>query len=152
MKFTTNFNNKLYCKAFIVLRPGSYRLGDVHDIYLNADFIGKAEIIDIKPVNVDKLNNFMAFIDSGYNATECRDIISKMYKDKLIIINCMLLVYHGKPHREIKVRYTYELKSGKKVKETFNLNALESGMPEIIKHNYEQSGDPVIAISSRELI
>lgn len=152
LNFTTNFNNKLYCKAFITLRPGDYKVGDVHDIHLNDVFIGKAEVIDVKPVDVNKLSNFMSYLDSGYSIVECRDIISKMYKDKVLFINLILLVYHGKPINPVNVKYEFELQSGKKVKHTLNLDQLEQGMFENLKHGHHHDGDPVKVVLSRKVL
>jgi hypothetical protein len=80
--FSTNWNNKLQCHAFTTIRlfnPNKYRVNSVYRIERNKHFLMQAAIIAIKPFMLHDLNDFMAYLDTGYNASECKLIIQRMY-------------------------------------------------------------------------
>lgn len=103
LEFTYNWNNKLDCAAFITLRPGQYTVGEEYKVILKTgkDLMAKgvAVVKQVKKIQVWQLNDFMAYLDSGYDAKECKGIISKMYHlyipEKLdsFEINIVLLKY-----------------------------------------------------------
>jgi hypothetical protein len=82
IEFSTNWNKKLQCNAFTTIRlfnPGKYRVNQVYKIEQKKVFLMQAAIIAIKPFMLHDLNDFMAYLDTGYNANECKLIIQRMY-------------------------------------------------------------------------
>lgn len=85
--FTYNWNNKLQNKAFTTIRlrnDKKYEIGKEFSIQLQpkgkpSETLGIAKIIDVKHFTLEKLNNFIAHIDTGYSKEECEKIILRMY-------------------------------------------------------------------------
>ena len=85
LKFSYNWNNKLNCNSFTTLRlrnDNKYYPGAKVHIWFGNTYKGKATIVGIHFYTLDKINEFVARLDTGYSAEECREIIMKMYKDK----------------------------------------------------------------------
>jgi len=83
MEFKNNWNRKLDCMAFVTIRPGKYEVGDEYKIMLKQgkEMIAKGvgEVKQVKRMRVCQLNDYMAYLDSGYSAEVCKGIIQKMY-------------------------------------------------------------------------
>lgn len=80
--FSYNWNNKLECKAYTTLRllqPEKYVVGETYDIILKEEVIHNATIVNIKPIWLRELNEYIAYLDTGYNLIECTNIIKRMY-------------------------------------------------------------------------
>lgn len=80
--FSYNWNNKLGCNSFTTIRlhqPNKYQLNQVYQIKLKGEYLFDAQIIAIKPFMYNNLNEFIAHLDTGYSAEECKNIILKMY-------------------------------------------------------------------------
>ncbi|MBK9333868.1 MAG: hypothetical protein IPM96_16035 [Ignavibacteria bacterium] len=82
--FTYNWNNKLDCKCFTSIRMSdTYRVGDEYKVFLRSgkdlQVKGVAEIMDIKAFYLDQLSMFIAYLDTGYSVSECKNIIYRMY-------------------------------------------------------------------------
>lgn len=85
INFSYNWNNKLNCKSFTTLRLShKYSTGDKVEITLKNKFHCNAEIIDIKRFHLENINNYVAYLDTGYDEIECQNILKKMYKNKNI--------------------------------------------------------------------
>ena len=85
LKFSTNWNNKLNCNSFVTLRlrnDNKYYTGAKVNIWLGNTYKGKATIVGVSFYTLDKINEFVARLDTGYSAEECRKIIMEMYKNK----------------------------------------------------------------------
>jgi len=85
LKFSTNWNNKLNCNAFTTLRlrnDNKYYPGAKVNIWLGNTLKGKGTILGVSLYTLDKINEYVARIDTGYSAEECRKIILQMYKNK----------------------------------------------------------------------
>lgn len=83
LEFSTNWNNKLNCECFTTFRrhnPATHVKGAEFDIYLKGVFKGKAKLVDLRVVTLDKVNDFAALLDTGYLAKEFREIVQKMYQ------------------------------------------------------------------------
>lgn len=101
IKFSYNWNNKLNCKAFTTLRLSSekYEAEKVYDIYLQEKknetpiFLGKARCVATKVFELEKVNDFIAYLDTGYNAQECWNIVRRMYKKDNPEMMLVLLVW-----------------------------------------------------------
>jgi hypothetical protein len=84
ISFSFNWNNKLDCKSFTtirILQPDKYRTGETYIITLKRKELFQAKIIEIKPFWLKDLNEFIAYLDTGYNKEECTEIIKKMYQN-----------------------------------------------------------------------
>lgn len=98
--FSYNWNNKLDCKAFTTLRlkQGKYVPEKVYDIYLekkghNAEYLGKARCEAVKDLHLEQVNEFIAYLDTGYNTVECRRIVRRMYGKENPEMQLILLVW-----------------------------------------------------------
>lgn len=82
INFSYNWNNKLDCKYFTTLRlTKKYNINDKIEISLKNKTICKGTIIDKKAFGYNKINNFIAGIDTGYSVQETKDILKRMYKN-----------------------------------------------------------------------
>ena len=82
IKFSTNWNNKLNCKAFTTIRlanPRKYFEGGLYNIYLKEKQIGIAAIMQIIPFKLVQLSDSISYLDTGYNKTETTRIFKQMY-------------------------------------------------------------------------
>lgn len=82
LKFSYNWNNKLDCKAFTTLRLSNrnkYKIGNQLKVICgNLEFV--VEIISIKQMRLNQVNEFIAYIDTGYSLDEFKKLIIKMYQ------------------------------------------------------------------------
>ena len=86
LNFSENWNHKLDCTAFTTIRIESakYQIGQFKAIKLKGKLY-KSHLYQIKAIKRFKLssiNDYMAYVDTGYNAQTCRNIIEKMYNNK----------------------------------------------------------------------
>jgi hypothetical protein len=82
LNFSTNWNNKLNNKAFTTLRLSNrFCVGDKIEITLKDKKICNVEIIDKACFTLDKINNYISYLDTGYSPDECKNILKKMYKN-----------------------------------------------------------------------
>ena len=86
ISFTYNWNNKLAGKAFttIRLKNSKYRIGESYEICLKKGkmgfaFLFYATIIDIRDIKLSGITEFIALLDTGYSAVECKEIVQKIY-------------------------------------------------------------------------
>jgi hypothetical protein len=106
IKFSYNWNNKLGNKAFTTIRihnPKKYIVGNVYQIELNENPKGTAVLKSKRIIKIDQLNDFICYIDTGYNRQEAESIIQRMYKNmdlKSTLFDFCLLVY-DKPNKQI---------------------------------------------------
>lgn len=93
LTFSYNWNKKLENHAFTTVRlwnPDKYFQGAVLKVVLNnssgeiAREYGEAAIVSVKKITLDRVNEFIAFLDSGYDVEEFKKIITTMYKGKKI--------------------------------------------------------------------
>lgn len=86
INFSYNWNNKLDCKCFTTLRLTNYNkyiTGLEYEIQLNNQRIKYARIVEIKVFPLDKINEFISRIDTGYSKEETIKIINRMYPDTI---------------------------------------------------------------------
>ncbi|NQU34246.1 MAG: hypothetical protein HQ521_13530 [Bacteroidetes bacterium] len=85
--YSYNWNNKLDCLAFTTIRlrnDNKYFVGAIKECYLHKKYHSKVKIIAIKHFLLSDLNEFMAYIDTGYSREQTIAIIKKMYKNSNI--------------------------------------------------------------------
>lgn len=82
IKFSYNWNNKLGCKAFTTFRIASskYRKGEVYKIFFKDNYLFDAQIVDIKRIFLNQVDDYIAYIDTGYSVEEFIEIVRKMYE------------------------------------------------------------------------
>lgn len=83
--FSYNWNGKLNCNSFTTIRlanENKYQTGKFLKVFLNKQLFGFYRIIAIKTIQLAGINDWMALLDTGYNAKQCRQIIRDMYKNK----------------------------------------------------------------------
>jgi len=106
IKFSYNWNNKLENKAFTTIRihnPNKYVLGRVYKICLDEKIKGLAILQNKRILNIDQLNDFICYLDTGYNTTEAKKIFQRMYKNinlQNALFDFCLLVYQTPTRRE----------------------------------------------------
>jgi len=85
INFTENFNGKLGCTFFTAIRlqtPARYVVGETYKISLNGKIIKHAKLIDKRNLSLAKINNYIAWLDAGYNAEQLKNMMRIMYKNK----------------------------------------------------------------------
>ena len=85
LDFSTNWNGKLNCTAFSTLRlrdDRKYYVGAKKIVRLKEVHKGMATVVSISYFTIDKINEAIARLDTGYSAEECRKIIMSMYKNR----------------------------------------------------------------------
>lgn len=85
--FSHNWNNKLQCNSFTSLRlwnEKKYVEGREFDICLNGMSRGTARLVSVKRLKIEQINEYIARLDTGYPARECREMLRTMYKKSRI--------------------------------------------------------------------
>lgn len=87
ISFSHNWNNKLDCKALTTLRlfdPEAHRPGRKVFVRGTDKDYGVHEIKDIRVITLDRINEFIAWLDTGYGAQDAQKLIMTMYKNRHI--------------------------------------------------------------------
>jgi|SRR5690606_20792256 len=81
LSFSHNWNNKLDCRCFTTLRllSAKWSPGQQVNIKLKGESKGIGIIAAIRKLELNQINEYIARIDTGYSAKECKEIIRKMY-------------------------------------------------------------------------
>jgi len=83
--FLKNWNNKLLCDIFVIIRPVNkkYSLDQVVDIRIDDKFFSYAKVLksEIRTLN-DIIASGMFLLDSGMNEKDFRDFINELYSKK----------------------------------------------------------------------
>lgn len=85
IEFTQNWNGKLNCNSFTTMRlhnPVKYCVGAIKQIYLKGVWKGNAKIIEVRRIYLSDINQFIAKLDTGLSAEDCRQVIRTMYKNR----------------------------------------------------------------------
>lgn len=115
IKFSFNWNNKLTNKAFTTIRlhnPNKYRRGERYKVECNGQTKGTAILKDIRTFTVANLNDFITYLDTGYNVAETIKLLQTMYKNKSVNWNTQkidfcLLVYENEKKESIQTTINY---------------------------------------------
>lgn len=86
INFSYNWNKKLDCNCFTTIRLenyNKYKTGLSYQIHLKNEFIKVGKIVEIKVFPLDKINEFISRIDTGYSKEETIKIINRMYPDTI---------------------------------------------------------------------
>jgi hypothetical protein len=85
INFSYNWNNKLNCDAFTTLRlrdDSKYFAGAQGEAYLKNELVSAVMIVAIKHFTIDKINEHIARVDTGYPREKAIAIIKTMYKNR----------------------------------------------------------------------
>lgn len=100
IKFTYNWNNKLDCRAFTTLRKANeryWKIGETYKVYIkdgkSCRFIGSAMLKAKRSFHLNKINNFVSYLDTGYSVAKTIDIIQKMCNQPNPPLDYLLFVY-----------------------------------------------------------
>jgi len=95
IKFSYNWNGKLNCNHFTTLRLSDrFNIGEKYAVLLKGKEIGTGEVIAKKYLRLTQINDFIAYLDTGYNAKKCKEILKTMYKNKPIDWNTQQIVLY----------------------------------------------------------
>lgn len=85
IKFSGCWNGKLKCKCFTTFRLASskYQINKTYRIELKGKFIGNATIKGMRIIKLNKVNEFISFLDTGYEPGAFVNIVKRMYKNKV---------------------------------------------------------------------
>jgi hypothetical protein len=95
LEFSTNWNNKLDCKCFTTIRlfnPAKHFRGNHFEVFLQRKFKSKALVLGITITNLEQLNDYVCYLDTGYNRIDTINLLRKIYprvdfeKQKICII------------------------------------------------------------------
>lgn len=82
LEFSTNWNNKLECKCFTTIRiykQTKHFRGNQFEVFLQRKFKTKANVLGTIITKLDQLNDYVCYLDTGYNKEETTAIFRKMY-------------------------------------------------------------------------
>jgi hypothetical protein len=96
IKFSSNWNKKLDTNIFTTLRVTEKYSSKKIILVEFKGLYRVAEIIECRKINTLLLNDFICYLDTGYNTKETIDILAKMYKFD--------------PETEVKTLYLYLIK------------------------------------------
>lgn len=102
LKFTYNWNHKLDCDCFTTLRlhnAARDHVGTRVQILLKDEDKGTGTIKGVRRFFLHEINEFVARLDTGYSADECRQLIRTMYPkvDFTVTQITLLLIVKDKP-------------------------------------------------------
>lgn len=85
LDYSHNWNNKLDCPIHTTIRlSGRLQVGYLVAEFFKGEYKGHVKVIDKKRILLDTLNDWVAGLDTGYDAAETIRIIKTMYKAKNI--------------------------------------------------------------------
>jgi len=81
LEFSSNWNNKLDNNSFTTIRlSGRFNVDEEIEVYFRDNRKpGRFKVIGKKIITLNGINDWIAYIDTGYSAVECKDILRKMY-------------------------------------------------------------------------
>lgn len=84
-RFANNWNGKLSCSSFTTIRlynESTYATDSIHEIFYKDLHVGRARVIDMKKLPIDRISDWIGFLDTGYSGAETQRILRTMYKKK----------------------------------------------------------------------
>lgn len=107
LTFSTNWNSKLECNCFTTIRLynlAKHFQGNQFEIFLQKKFKSKALVLGTVITKLDKLSDYVCYLDTGYNKEQTKEIFRKMYphidfKQQKI---CILLLQRIEPPKAVQ--------------------------------------------------
>jgi uncharacterized protein YqfB (UPF0267 family) len=93
IRFEKNYNNKLTGDYFtsIRLKDIKYRKGNRLKFLLMENGVwrtlGMVTVVDSKPLRLNQITEFMAYLDTGMGLNETKDMLYRRYKDQVKDLN-----------------------------------------------------------------
>lgn len=94
LDFSHNWNGKLGCNTYTTIRlsnPGKYHPGARFVIRLNKKPLHTAQVVAVRQITPFDINDWIAYLDTGYDAQETRNILMRMYKTLNMKLDWILL-------------------------------------------------------------
>lgn len=105
--FGYNWNGKLDCDHYTTIRlhnPKKYKVGDTKEVWLGSGTqwrqIDNVEILLVKTFHLEQLNDWMAYLDTGYSRAHALKIFRNMYKQQNPEMDFILCKKIKKQHEE----------------------------------------------------
>ena len=85
IKFSDSWNGKLKCKCFTTFRlaTSKYQINKIYRIELKGQYIGTATIKGMRIMKLNRVNEFISFLDTGYEPGAFVNMIKRMYSNKV---------------------------------------------------------------------
>lgn len=87
--FGYNWNGKLDCDYYTTIRlhnPKKWKVGDIKEVWLKQgkewEQLDSVEILAVKTFSLEKLTDWIAYLDTGYNRAHALKIFRNMYKQE----------------------------------------------------------------------
>lgn len=93
LEFSSNWNNKLNSKYFSTLRMSPKWIEQPILIVKFKDKAKIAKIKDARKIKVSQLNDFICYLDTGYNKEQTIKILEKMYSYDQKVENRTIYLY-----------------------------------------------------------
>lgn len=80
-----NYNNKLDCDCFTVIRPLNLPLftpGNQIELYLRDQPLGQVEVLMHRSLAEDKLNDWITYLDLGYNFVDGMKMLRRQFPSR----------------------------------------------------------------------
>jgi len=90
INYSHNWNNKLLCTVFTTIRlrnDNKYKCGETYEVWCKGRKLYNVIIVEIIHFKLHQLKSHVAYIDTGYNLEQTREVIYTMYKNKSIDFN-----------------------------------------------------------------
>lgn len=82
--FGANWNRKLQNKIFSTIRLISYEPGTLYAIILSGTFMHRSRCLKVYETKLDKLTDYICYLDTGESAEKTKDIIKALYNGRNI--------------------------------------------------------------------
>jgi hypothetical protein len=147
LKFSNNWNGKLFCDAFTTLRlhdPAKFFVGNEFQCLLNKAELGLVKVVEVRTIYLHQLNEFICYLDTGLNTAKTMEVIKEMYKKYTIDwttqkLDFVLLLYIQKSETSNKVKLfldtyldIFKVKYKKTVKEVGMLMGVDFTKEELV--------------------
>lgn len=86
IKFSDGWNGKLKCQCFTTFRlaTSKYQINSTYRIELKGKYLGTATIKGMRIMKLNRVNEFISFLDTGYEPGAFVNIVKRMYKNKTV--------------------------------------------------------------------
>lgn len=84
IKFSTNWNGKLFTHFFTTIRLDNHyhEVGEYYKVMKDGEFLFRGKIHVKRTILLSQLTEIAAFQDTGYSLEETRELLKKMYPGK----------------------------------------------------------------------
>ena len=85
IRFSDGWNGKLKCKCFTTFRlaTSKYQINRTYRIELKGQYIGTATIKGMRIMKLNRVNDFISFLDTGYEPGAFVNMVKRMYVNKV---------------------------------------------------------------------